>query len=74
MNITCDAMGNPPPTYQWFRNGKPLEGATQPTLELTHVTIDDRGIYNCEVYNSVPPEIYNRTCVDGMIVTETQPR
>ena len=76
MTLSCGAVGDPPPTFQWFRNGIPLEGETQPTLELLHVTIDDRGIYNCEVNNSVSPEIFDRTCLQETILQteEREPR
>ena len=43
VTLSCGAVGEPPPTFQWFRNGIPLEGETRPTLEFLHVTIDDRG-------------------------------
>ena len=72
MTLSCGAVGDPPPTFQWFRNDVPLEGQTQPTLELLHVTIDDRGIYNCEVNNSVSPKIVNRTCQETEIITSTE--
>lgn len=36
--------------YQWFRNGEPLPGATQPTLSIPSVRLSDSGSYFCRVY------------------------
>ncbi|MDP1581119.1 MAG: immunoglobulin domain-containing protein, partial [Candidatus Didemnitutus sp.] len=35
VTLTSGAIGNPFPTYQWRRNGVPIEGATSATLTLT---------------------------------------
>lgn len=43
--------GTAPFTYQWFKNGEPLEGATGIRLELPIVTDDDAGVYFAEISN-----------------------
>ena len=44
------AAGTPPLTYQWFRGGLLLEGATAPTLNLTNLQwSDDGGLYQAVV-------------------------
>src|SRR5581483_8469774 len=35
--------------YQWFRNGTPVPGATQPTLGFEKVEIKDAGNYSCAI-------------------------
>ncbi len=39
-------------TYQWFRNGIALAGATAATLDLTDVQVTDAGAYHVTVSNS----------------------
>ncbi|HEO70345.1 MAG TPA: hypothetical protein ENN80_03715, partial [Candidatus Hydrogenedentes bacterium] len=46
--------GDRPITYQWFRNGEPLEGATSPTLELASLSLDNAGVYTCQATDDTP--------------------
>ena len=50
VSFTVVASGQPAPTYQWRRNGTPLEGATSPVLTLTNVT--QIGSYDVVVTNA----------------------
>jgi len=36
-------------TYQWLRNGIPVQGETKPTLDFRHIDIKDAGNYACIV-------------------------
>ena len=36
--------------YQWFHNGAPRAGATQPRLSIPSVQLSDSGVYVCRVY------------------------
>lgn len=51
--FTVTATGNPPPAYQWRRNGTNLAGATLPMLSLTNVQLADAGDYSVLVSNRV---------------------
>jgi autotransporter-associated beta strand protein len=47
---------NPPPnvgplTYQWFRNGIPISGATNSTFNIPDATGADNGVYTVDVSN-----------------------
>lgn len=45
------ASGAPPLSYQWRRNGQPLNGATAATLTLADVQTSQAGTYDCVVLN-----------------------
>ncbi|MFO1513330.1 MAG: immunoglobulin domain-containing protein [Verrucomicrobiota bacterium] len=47
------AVGQPALNYQWRRNGVDLPGAAGPTLTLTNVTRDSRGLYSALVWNAL---------------------
>nr|XP_042697333.1 mucosa-associated lymphoid tissue lymphoma translocation protein 1-like isoform X2 [Chrysemys picta bellii] len=51
LQLRCVAIGNPPPQYQWFRNGSPIEGARNSHLQVKLVTTAERGRYACKVFN-----------------------
>lgn len=46
------ASGAPNPTYQWFRNGQPLAGATGPSYTVTSVQPADAGVYSVVATNA----------------------
>ncbi|MBI3875485.1 MAG: immunoglobulin domain-containing protein, partial [Verrucomicrobia bacterium] len=46
------AIGNPPPFFQWFRNGTAIPNATNSTLLLTNVTTNIAGLYLVSVTNT----------------------
>ena len=56
LNLTCDATGNPPPTYRWYKDGELLPGAVLPYFYITETAPEDRGYYHCEVTNSIDRE------------------
>ncbi len=45
------AQGTPPLTYQWFRNGSVIPGATNATLIVTNAQVADTGRYAVSVHN-----------------------
>lgn len=51
--LAATAMGLPPFTYQWSKDGSPLPQATGPTLDLPAVTAADAGIYTVIVSNGL---------------------
>ena len=51
VNFTVIAEGGAL-SYQWFRNGVEISGATQATLTLMNVNIEmDEGMYHCFISN-----------------------
>jgi glucose/arabinose dehydrogenase len=49
-NVTASA--SPAASYQWYRNGTVIAGATSTTLLLTHATAGDAGAYTCTITNA----------------------
>ena len=45
--------GSPAPTFQWFKDGVPISGATGATLTLNTITFDDAGSYTVTLTNSL---------------------
>lgn len=51
--FTAAATGNPSPTYQWYRNGVAISGATSASLSIYPVEVTDLGSYTVVATNSV---------------------
>ncbi|MBK7999384.1 MAG: Ig-like domain-containing protein [Verrucomicrobia bacterium] len=52
--LTAEATGRPAPTYQWFVDGSPIDGATSSSLQITNESPDTvTRKYFCRVSNSV---------------------
>ena len=59
INFTVVAEGGAL-SYQWFRNGEKISGATQAMLTLTNVNIEmDEGMYHCFISNPAGNVITN---------------
>lgn len=50
--FTVEATGSPAPTYQWWRSGQTIPGATSATLTLTGVQAGQAGDYFAVVTNA----------------------
>jgi hypothetical protein len=53
VTLSVSATGTGPLSYQWTKNGAPINGATDATLALSNVQAGDSGYYAVAVYNSV---------------------
>ena len=60
VSFTCNATGNPAPTFRWTKNGSVLTAGSRISLSsdgkqltITNVTREDSGQYVCEATNSV---------------------
>lgn len=53
VSFSVTATGRPSPSYQWLKDGAPLEGQTNAALTLPSVVRADVGIYTVVVSNSV---------------------
>ena len=52
LNLSVMATGSAPLSYQWFRDGAAIPGATMATLSVPSVTTADAGSYTVEVSNT----------------------
>jgi pectate lyase/pectin methylesterase-like acyl-CoA thioesterase len=52
VSFSVTAQGVPPPSYQWFKGGAPIAGATAATLTLTNVQLNSAGSYSVTVTNT----------------------
>lgn len=51
LGLSASATGRPAPTYQWFKDGQPLPGATGATYAVAIATSADAGLYHVTVTN-----------------------
>ncbi|MCL5099351.1 MAG: immunoglobulin domain-containing protein [Candidatus Omnitrophica bacterium] len=51
--LQANVTGTGPLTYQWFKNGVPIPGATSATLAFSGLELSDEGSYTVEVSNAV---------------------
>lgn len=51
--LTVRAVGRPPLRYQWFFEGNPMLGATNPWLSLTNLQTSQSGTYTLTVTNDL---------------------
>lgn len=58
--FSVGATGNPPPTYQWRKNGTNLFNATNTTLTISNAQTSDAGIYSVVLTNGL----------DGVVSTD----
>ena len=50
--LTCTASGGPNNIFYWFKDDLYLDGSTDDILNITDVTADDGGLYECVVNNT----------------------
>ena len=51
--LTCTASGGPNNMFYWFKDDVYLDGINDDILNITDVTADDGGLYECLVNNTV---------------------
>jgi hypothetical protein len=52
VDFSVQAAGTPPLTYQWWFDSSRLEGATNQSLPLSNVQLDQEGAYSVTVSNA----------------------
>ncbi|XP_021325404.2 neural cell adhesion molecule L1.2 isoform X1 [Danio rerio] len=81
ITLTCDATGNPPPTFRWVKDGVEFDPSKDPDLSVSRdsgtfsLTAKDgpihqyQGRYNCYASNELGTAVSN----EARIVTENTP-
>jgi hypothetical protein len=52
VTLSVEASGEPPPSFQWRRNGVPITGATGRTLTISSAAVSDSGSYDVVATNA----------------------
>ncbi len=50
-NVTLSVTANDAETYQWYKDNVAIDGATNSTLTLNNITLNDAGTYFCKISN-----------------------
>ena len=68
VSFIVELDGDPPFDYQWFMGADPIDGATNATLTLQGITVEDAGEYHVEVFNACGMD----TSPTAMLTVNTQ--
>ena len=55
VNLSVTALGTPPLSYQWSKEGVEISGASGPTLAFAKAAVSDTGDYSVAVSNALRP-------------------
>lgn len=70
VTLSVVAAGTAPFTYQWFKDGGSIFGATSDTYTLNSANVSDSGVYTCHVANGVGTVTSNEAILDihGLVI------
>ena len=73
VTLSVAATGNPAPAIQWFKDGRAIPGATNPSLTFASVFGGDAGSYTANVSNVVNGTNYTLTTAAAVLTVVTTP-
>ncbi|KAJ0004496.1 hypothetical protein NQD34_010710 [Periophthalmus magnuspinnatus] len=82
LTVKCEATGNPPPTYRWFKDGNELKksknvriknGQKNSRVQISRAKLEDSGNYTCVVENSLGKDNSTGTVNVQSITTTVSP-
>ncbi|MDQ1267228.1 MAG: hypothetical protein QG635_2382, partial [Bacteroidota bacterium] len=62
LEISINSDGGQPLNYQWFKEGKEIQGAIYSIFRKASTELSDAGIYNCRVSNNCG-DAYSEVCI-----------
>ncbi|MDP6794196.1 MAG: immunoglobulin domain-containing protein [Verrucomicrobiota bacterium] len=79
VNLSANAVGTPPLTYQWKKDGEAILGGTTPTITLDNIEPADAGKYKVTVTSTSPAHIQSdfevqkesEVPIEVMVITPT---
>ena len=73
--LVVSTLGTAPITYQWFKNSASLTGQTEAILQIENVSLNDEGIYTCQVGNDCSTVLSDdaQLTVDGPLTARISP-
>lgn len=72
LDLSALAKGTPPLSYQWYKDGEPIPGATSPQLTITNVTEFDAGSYTVVVSNAAGKATSNPATVNVHVLPQDE--
>lgn len=70
-NVAIDAqVSGKNNVYQWYKNGKILNGQTTKVLNLSNVTVNDQADYQCQVTNTVITGLTIKSSVFKLLILQ----
>jgi hypothetical protein len=71
--FSLTATGTAPLSYQWSKDGMPLHGAIQPSLDIASATPGDAGTYTCAVSNRAGDYLGNAVSAPAVLTVTGAP-
>ncbi len=64
--LSIEATGTKPISYQWYKNGKPVSGAVSAAIEITSASTSDAGEYSVLLQNEIG-SIQSKLCTVNIL-------
>ena len=61
--FVAEVVGSPPLSYQWYKDGQPITGATNASFTINSVLPSDAGSYQVRVSNSLSTDVPSRSAI-----------
>ncbi len=67
--FAAEFVGSSPLTFQWTKDGQPIDGANAATLTINPVLAADQGSYQLKISNPLSPNVTSRAAVLSVLAT-----
>lgn len=73
LNLSVTAIGNPTPTFQWFKGATAIAGATSATYNIAAVATTDAGSYTCVATSTIGTVSNSTTSAAAVVAVNVAP-